>query len=126
MVIHLFQHRSGERGALSTDLIVAMSILAVAVLPVAYAFTQEMRLCRNYYGEAVAMEIVDGEMEILAAGEWRAFPPGAQPYSVRADAAKNLPPGRFTLTVGEQTVRLEWSPTQRGKGRAVMREAKIR
>ena len=117
--------RSGERGALTTEMVVAVSILAVVLIPMAYAFQQEMKLCRGYYYDAVAMELVDGEMEILAAGEWRAFRPGAQSYSVSAAAATNLPPGRFTLTLSNQTVRLEWRPAQKGHGRSVVREARV-
>jgi hypothetical protein len=116
----------GERGAVLTEMVVAMAILAVVVLPMAYAFMHEMKLCRSYYYDAVAMEIVDGEMEILAAGEWRAFPPGVHPYPVRAGAATNLPPGRFVLTVAEQTLRLEWRPAQKGKGRPMVREARVK
>jgi len=102
-----------------------MAILGLVLLPMAYAFQQEMKLCRGYYYDAVALELVDGEMEILAAGQWRAFPAGAQPYAVSAQAATNLPPGRFLLTIGQQTLRLEWQPAQKGHGRPLVREARI-
>ena len=115
-----------ERGSLMADLVVAMGLLAVGCLPLAFAFEQEIRACRSHYQNAVAMEIVDGEMEILAAGEWRAFHAGEQPYTVRATAVKNLPPGRFTLTMREQTIRLEWKPTKNRQGRPVVREARIK
>ena len=65
----------------------------------AYSFASERRLARAYYQRAVAMEIVDGEMEVLLAGEWRDFPPGTQDYRVHCGAATNLPPGRFILSV---------------------------
>jgi hypothetical protein len=121
-------HRAwrGEAGAVLAELVVAMAILAVVVIPMAFAFEHEMKLCRRYYCDAVAMEIVDGEMEILAAGQWRAFQPGVHPYPVRVEAATNLPPGQFTLTVGEQSVRLEWRPAQKGRGRPIIREARIK
>lgn len=115
-----------ERGALSADLVVAMAILVTVMMPITFAFVQETRLCRSYYFQAVAMEVVDGEMEILAAGEWRAFQPGRQSYVVRSDAVRQLPPGKFVLTVGEQTVRLEWAPGQKRQARPVAREVKVR
>ena len=115
-----------ERGSLTADLVVAMGLLAVGCLPLAFAFEQEIRTCRAHYQNAVAMEIVDGEMEILAAGEGRAFPPGEQTYAVRAAAAKNLPPGHFTLTVRDQMLRLEWKPEKKHHGRPVVREAKLK
>ena len=117
--------RARESGLLTTELVVAMAILGLVLLPMAYAFQQEMKLGRSYYFDAVALELVDGEMEILAAGQWRAFPAGAQPYAVRAQAATNLPPGGFLLTIGQQTLRLEWQPAQKGHGRTLAREARI-
>jgi hypothetical protein len=124
VVIRLETSRSPcrQRAALTTDLIVAMAILALTTLPLSFAFVREMKLCRNYYYLAVAMEIVDGEMEILAGGEWRASPNGAAPYPVRADAATNLPPGQFRLTRTDRTLRLEWLPEKRSKGIKVARE----
>ena len=115
----------GESGALTTELVVAVAILAAVLMPMAYAFQQEMKLCRGYYYDAVALELVDGEMEILAAGEWRAFSTGVHPYPVTAEAARNLPPGRFTLAVSNQTLRLEWRPARKGHGRVMVREARV-
>ena len=68
------------------------------------------------------MEIVDGEMEILQAGEWKTFPEGAQPYVTQAAARTNLPAGNLTLTKKEETLRLEW----KSKGLKVVREGKGR
>ena len=115
-----------QRGWMTTELVVAMGILTVTMLPLAFSFVSEMKLCRGYYYRAVAMEIVDGEMEILAAGEWRAFKPGAQTYTVRADAAKVLPPSHFVLTLENERVRLEWLPDKKNKGGRVVREARAK
>lgn len=105
------------------ELAVALGILAVAIVPLGYLLHQERQLARAYYYRAVAMEIVDGEMEILAAGEWRAFPEGSHPYTVRGEAANNLPAGKFVLTLREKRIRLEWLPGQPGCGGKVAREA---
>ena len=88
-----------KQGAwLLTELVVAMGILAVCLMPLAYSFLSSAKLCRAYYLRAVAMEIVAGETEILAAGEHRRYKPGVHPYEVGAEAARNLP-GHFVLTV---------------------------
>ena len=58
------------------ELLAAIALLAIAVLPLGYSITSERTLARSHYERAVAMEIVDGEIEVLAAGEWRAFSPG--------------------------------------------------
>jgi len=109
-------------GSMLMELIVAIGILALAVVPLGFFLVQEQRLCPTYYQRAVAMEIVDGEMEILTAGEWKKFKRGVQNYSVKAESAKNLPPGHFTLRVEGKRMQLEWIPTNPGKSGKVSRE----
>jgi len=107
---------------LMADLFVAMGILAVAIMPLAFSYVRETRLLRAEYFRGVAMEIVDGEMEILAAGEWRNLPDGSQPYAVHAGAATNLPPGRFQLIKTGNHLRLEWASDRRQGIGTVIRE----
>src|SRR4029077_14059617 len=95
MVMRLTSPRACQTGALMLELLVAMALITGVLLPLAYSLASERRLVRATYQRAVAMEIVDGEMEVLAAGAWRAFTPGIHEYSVNAGAATNLPPGRF-------------------------------
>ena len=115
--------RATERGALMTEMVVAMSFLMVAMLPLAFSFAKEQRYLRSCYQRAVAMEIVDGEMEVLLAGEWRAFKNGAQEYVPRGEALKNLPAGKFELTITGRQLRLEWLPATKDHGGHVVREA---
>ena len=107
--------KSQQRGGLMIELLVAIALLTGALLPLAYSVGSEKKLARATYQRSVAMEIVDGEMEILLAGEWRNFPAGTQEYAVKARAATNLPPGKFKLTVGSERVRLEWRPAVRSR-----------
>ena len=115
-----------ESGALMTDLMVGLSIFALALLPLGISFAREMQLVRANYWRGAAMEIVDGEMEILAAGEWRAFADGQSVYAVHAAAATNLPPGQFQLTKTDRHLRLEWTPEQRKGVGAVVREVTVK
>ena len=124
------------------ELLVAMALLTGALLPVAYSITSEKRYARACYQRAVAMEIVDGEMETLVAGEWRAFRASPSPggegrgegeplfrkieYKPNAGAATNLAPGRFLLTIADKKLRLEWRPELKQHGGAVVREALIK
>ena len=48
------------------------------------------------------MEIVDGEMEILAAGDWRVLPEGMQSYTVHAKAAASLTIGAIKAARGKE------------------------
>ena len=107
------------------ELLVAMALLTGAVLPLAYSIAAEQRFARVNYQRAVAMEIVDGELEVLAAGEWRHFSPGRHEYEVRAGAATNLPPGHLWLTLEPGKVRLQWQPDEKRHGGAVVREVKL-
>jgi hypothetical protein len=104
------------------ELLVAMAILAGVLLPVAYSVAAERRYARAAYQRAVAMEIVDGEMEALAAGGWRAFTNGVTDYKVHTRAATNLPPGQFLLTSTPESLRLEWRPSIKMHGGAVVRK----
>jgi len=114
-----------RRGALVTEVVIAMGILTFAMLPLAFSIVREQKLTRAYFNRAIVMEIIDGEMEALMAGEWRAFMPGAQAYPVRAEAAKSLPPGKFTLTLNGDRVRLEWLPEKKSKGGPVVRQGRV-
>lgn len=116
------RHRAGW---LEIDLAVAVGILIIALMPLAYSFSREASLFKASYYRAVAMEIVDGEMEILAGGEWRAFEHGTHQYQVSADAARNLPDGEFILTVDADRLRLEWIPERKHRGGVVMREVAL-
>lgn len=109
-------------GFLMVDLVVALAIFGLAVLPVGYAFARERQLLRAEYVRAAADEIVDGEAEILAAGDWTNFPDGPQAYPVHSLAASHLPPGHFQLTKTGRHLRLEWLPEERRGVGAIVRE----
>lgn len=115
-----------KRGSLIPELLVAIALLMIAVLPLGYSIALENRLARAYYERAIAMEIVDGEMEVLLAGGWRSFAAGTNDYSVSAFAATNLSAGKFQLTLRPGHARLEWRPAAKHHGGIVAREAFIK
>lgn len=108
------------------ELMVAMAILLIALFPVSYAVWHERQLSRACYYRAVAMEIVDGEIELLAAGRGQSAEEGSHPYGVTSIAAQNLPPGKFVLTRTGRHLSLEWRSDKRDKGGGVLREATLR
>ena len=112
-----------EAGSLLIEAVVAMAVIALAMLPIMGTYARIQNSVRFSYQHAVAMELVDSEMEVLLAGEWREFPAGPQPYALRGDAATNLPPGKTVLTITGNRVRLEWTPDKHGMGGPVLREA---
>src|ERR1700722_2150776 len=112
-----------ENGSLMTEVVVAMAILTLAVMPLSISYINNQLAVRRLYQKAVAMETIDGEMEILAAGEWHSFKEGAQPYPIDAKHARNLPRGAATLTISGKHLRLEWLPEDQRKGDLIVREA---
>jgi hypothetical protein len=108
------------------DLVVAMAILSLAIVPLGFSFARERHVLKIEYFRSVANEIVDGEMEILAAGDWKNFPDGPQSYSVHANSATSLPPGHFQLTKTGNHLRLEWTSDERQGIGAVVREVTVK
>jgi hypothetical protein len=123
MVIQFGRRLRG--GFLNVELAAAMFLLLVAVIPLGFSFVHERDLCRVYYVQAVATQIVDGEMEILVAGGWRNAAEGTRTYAVKAEAAKNLPPGKFLFTRTQGHLKLEWVADRRGWGGRIVREADL-
>lgn len=125
VIVHWLRGRR-RRGMTILEVVVATSILGIVIAAFAGVHWSEQKFARECYYRAIAMQIVDGEMERLAAGEWKAYAKGSHAYEVRAESARNLPPGRFRLTIGEKSVRLEWIPAHIVAGSRVVREAAIR
>lgn len=118
--------RAKDAGLLMTEMVIAMAIISIAVLPLALSTSNGQKYFRSCYQRAIADEIVDGEMEVLLAGEWKSFKEGTQDYSPRALSVTNLPPGKFQFTMTGQRLRLEWLPQQKGHGGKVVREADVK
>ena len=121
-------HKSlhSKRGFLEVDLLVGLAILSLAIVPLGFSFARERQVLKIEYARSVANEIVDGEMEILAAGDWKNFPEGSQNYTVRANAVASLPPGHFQLTKAGNHLRLEWNSDGKHGVGAVVREVTLK
>ena len=126
MVIHTPIPPPQRRGSILVEALVAMMLVLVALVPIGKSIGVEKRLARAHYEHAVAMEIVDGEMEALMAGEWRSLPPGTSAYQVHAASLTNLPPGRFLVTLETNRLRLVWQPATKDHGGPVTREAIVK
>jgi len=115
MVIQLPAQRTSSRhaGFLEADLLVALALLMIAVLPLAYSFTADQRAMRAAYERAVAMELLDGELEMLAAGAWRNHPVGTNVITLTGNAAVNLTTNRALLIIQTNSIRLEWRTAKR-------------
>lgn len=119
------QEACNRDGFLMVDLLVALAIFTIAIMPLGYAFARERQVLKIDYLRSVVDEIVDGEMEILAAGAGGSYPDGSQTYTVHSRAATGLPPGHFELTKSKNDLRLEWIPDEPRGLSAVIRESSM-
>jgi len=112
---------------LSTDLMVAMAILGLALLPLSLTILPQQQVARTHYERAVLYELMDGELEVLQAGAWREFSAGTHPYQVKGSSVASLPEGAFLLKVAQDRLRLEWHPasTANRKRAVVAREVDL-
>lgn len=123
MVIQQQSRKSRRRaGFFMADLAIALGIITLAIAPITLGWLKEQRLVKNYYHRAIAMQIVDGEMEILVAGASTAIAQGSAKYQITAAAAKNLPPGDFIIHRDGKTLQLTWNPERRNHGGKVTRK----
>jgi hypothetical protein len=110
---------------LMTDIMVGLAILTLAIVPLGYSFGRERQMLKLEYQRSVIVELVDGEMEILAAGAAGNLPEGVQTLSVESRAAAKLPTGQFQLTKAGNRLKLEWLPEGKCGLSAVVREATL-
>jgi hypothetical protein len=115
---------TSRRGYLELDLLVAAALLFVALMPLAYSFVSDQRAARQAYERAVAMELIDGEMEILVAGAWRNHPAGTNEFQLTGNATTNLSTTRALLIIKPKLIRLEWH-TARRQTQGIIREVNL-
>lgn len=115
-----------QRAFLEIDLLMALTILTLAIVPLGFSFARERAVLRAEYMRSAADEIVDGEMEILVAGDWKNYPDGAQNYTVHANTAAHLPAGHFELTKNGNHLRLEWTPDHKEGVGSISREITVK
>jgi hypothetical protein len=118
------RNSSRQRGMLQIDMLVAMTLLILAIFPIAYSFNLDRKAMNRGYERAIAMELVDGEMEVLLAGTWRNYPPGTNQIQFTGQAAANLPTAQATLFITSKSLRLEWRPLERSS-KGISREVTL-
>lgn len=106
------------------ELVVALGVVLVAMIPLLVTMVKEQRQAKALYCRAAAMEIVDGELEVLAAGAHLGFEEGVGDFFPAAQSVTNLPDGRFVLTKSSDALTLEWLPSKRSQGGAVRRSVR--
>jgi len=111
---------------LQLDVAVAITVLALVFIPLSVSSSGDLDLARRQYFEAVALQLIDGEMDVLLAGERRKYTPGEHQIKPVGEAVQNMPEGEFTLTVHDQKLTLAWVPTKRAKWGRVERVVELK
>jgi hypothetical protein len=111
---------------LQLDVAVAITFLALVFIPLSISSSGDLDLARRHYFEAVALQLIDGEMDVLLAGERRKYTTGEHRITPIGEAVQNLPEGEFVLTVHDQKLTLAWVPTKRAKWGRVERVVELK
>ena len=111
---------------LQLDVAIALTVLALVFIPLSVSSSGGLDLARRHYFEAVALQLIDGEMDVLLAGERRKYTPGEHRITPVGEAVQNLPEGKFVLTVKQKQLTLTWVPTKRAKWGRVERVVQLK
>ena len=114
------------RAFLQLDVAVAITVLALVFIPLSISSSGDLDLARRHYFEAVALQLIDGEMDVLLAGERRKHTTGKHRITPIGEAVQNLPEGEFVLTVHDQKLTLAWVPNKRAKWGRVERVVELK
>ena len=114
------------RAFLQLDVAVAITVLALVFIPLSISSSGDLDLARRHYFEAVALQLIDGEMDVLLAGERRKYILGEHRITPVGEAVQNLPEGEFVLTVHDQKLTLAWVPKKLAKWGRVERVVQLK
>lgn len=117
--------RKTKKGVLLTEMIVAISVLVILTSVLVPKILSDKQALRDLYYRSVAMEILDGEMEILLSGEWQNYKEGITNFTPRANALKILPKGIWRISLSNQSIKLEWIPHYNKRKLYIAREVKF-
>ena len=114
------------RAFLQLDVAIALTVLALVFIPLSVSSSGDLDLARRHYFEAVALQLIDGEMDVLLAGEHRKYIPGEHRIKPVGDAVQNLPEGEFVLSVQDEKLTLAWMPKKLAKWGRVERVVELK
>ena len=111
---------------LQLDVAVAITFLALVFIPLSISSSGDLDLARRHYFEAVALQLIDGEMDVLLAGERRKYTTGEHRIKPVGEAVQNLPEGEFVLSVQDEKLTLAWMPKKLAKWGRVERVVQLK
>ncbi len=107
------------------DLVVAMFLMVAALMPLGMTLAKDSELYRAWSLRARAMTVVDGELEVLAAGVWKEYGPGEHEL-VPKSGAELSGYGSFRVLVDAESIQVRWIPGKKYRGGTIVRTAVIK
>ncbi|MDP7010001.1 MAG: hypothetical protein QF685_01360 [Verrucomicrobiota bacterium] len=111
---------------LQLDVAIALTVLALVFIPLSVSSSGGLDLARRHYFEAVALQLIDGEMDVLLAGERQKYTTGEHRIKPVGEAVQNLPEGEFVLSVQDEKLTLAWVPKKLTKWGQVERVVQLK
>lgn len=102
-----------RRGGILMELLVALALLALVLLPLAGGFAGQRRMAKQLSQRLVLTELIDGEMEFIAAGRWRRFTEGTNTLEIEMPPGFLPPPGRTFVIRNVNHFKVVWEPETR-------------
>jgi hypothetical protein len=118
-------HDHNNRGSALLEISIAFVLFGLVSIGCWTMLIRGSTLLRSHCQRSIVSQILDGEMEMLKAGEWRAFPPGVHIYPVDCFSASSLPDGAFTLRRDDRKLVLEWKAVSAHVKMQVRREMNL-
>ena len=111
---------------LQLDVAIAITVLALVFIPLSVSSSGDLDLARRHYFEAVALQLIDGEMDVLLAGEHRKYTPGEHRIKPVGESVQNLHEGEFVLSVQHEKLTMAWMPKKLDKWGRVERVVELK
>ena len=111
---------------LQLDVAIAITVLVLVFIPLSVSSSGGLDLARRHYFEAVALQLIDGEMDVLLAGERQKYTTGEHRIKPVGQAVQNLPEGEFVLNVQDEKLTLAWMPKKLAKWGRVERVVELK
>ena len=108
------------------DVMVAIVILMLVFIPLTVTSSRKLDLARRHHVEAVVLQLIDGEIDVLLAGEHKKYNFGEHRITPAGEAAEDLPKGDFILTLKKKQLSLVWIPVKQAKWGRIDREVNLK
>ena len=108
------------------DVMGAIVILMLVFIPLTVTSSRKLDLARRHHVEAVVLQLIDGEIDVLLAGEHKKYNFGEHRITPAGEAAEDLPKGDFILTLKKKQLSLVWIPVKQAKWGRIDREVNLK